>query len=231
MPRILRPWTAKERDWLRSVWGQVSPDACADRLGRTVMAVRDAASRFGAVPAERRKRKIGDHAEQIRRLHRRGLSGKAIAERLRLPPASLWHWMRKHGLVPHGKDPAVFRQIKRREYARVWSESSLTQARLDVHAAEAARRGWPQARSPRHADVLDALESGPKIGREVTEALGLAWDPSNGNANVTVMLRYMRARGLVASERSHTDGRQVVYRLADGIRRHVPTKERGEGRR
>lgn len=227
MSRAQKPWTAKERDWLRVVWGTMPATSIAARLGRSELAVRDAATRFGA--QRRRNRRLDDCGRRIRNLHARGHTAKAIAARLGLSHAGLWAWLRRHGLRPNGLDPAVIRRVKQAEYRRVWKDRHLTQARTEVWAAHTAARGWPQARTPRQADVLDVLESGPKVGREIAQALGLCWCRGLGNPTLSELLRYLRAQGPIVSDRSREDRRQVIYRLADGVRRHVPERERSEG--
>jgi hypothetical protein len=223
--RTLKPWTMGEIRLLRQLWGTLPAIEIAVRMGRTVLSVSRRAHELGLC---RRHKRLSDYGRRIRSLHARGHTDNEIARRLGISTGSLHHWMRQHGLEANGKRPEIFREVKRREYRRVWREVSLTDARCLVHAAAAAARGWPQARSPQQADVLDVLEGGPKSGREIAAALGQPWR-DEGSAAVSAHLRYLAKKGLIADSQSPADGRMTIYRLADGVRRHVAARERGEG--
>lgn len=226
----LRPWTALERERLRLWYREKVPLAeVARRLGRTRTQVYGAVVRFCRDRA--RHRRLDDYARRIRTLHSRGHTSNEIARRLGLSTGSLHYWMRRHGLAANGKDPGVFRAVKRREYARVWRGESLTDARVAVHAAEAARRGWPQARTPRQADVLDLLEAGPLPTKEIAARLGVdgGCHGRYGYPSAKQHLGNVAALGLITRERCPADGRVTLWRLADGVRRHVAARDRGDG--
>lgn len=214
-------WTVAERDWLASAWRRLPAAWVASQLGRSEFAVTSMAKRLGLC---RRRKRLREYGDQIRRLHDLGQTSNAIARALELGAASVRSWLYRHGLVPRGKDPAVRSRLKRAEYLR--RSIGLAEARLASWAAQAAGRGWPQVRTPRQADVLDVLESGPKSAAAVAEALGLP-RPSRGSQRMVTFLRYLETRGLVVDATDPAICRPRLYRLADGVCRRLPAI--GEG--
>lgn len=203
-----RPWTARERDWLRSVWRVLPTRTIAERLNRSVASIRASCRRFCGV--RRRNGSCQAHAQQIRDLHAQGHSASEIARRCGLSAPGVTAWMHKHRLKPHG----ITSETALRTYHKTWREQSLAETRIQIDRAKAALRGWPQARASRQADVLDLLERGPLTSAALAKALEITENTARYLASD------MRRLGLIVSERTGPDGRAHVHRLADGVRRH-----------
>lgn len=170
-----------------------------------------------------RPRRCGEGTERaVRCLHARGLSDGEAARQLGYQSGeSFRYWRRKLGLPanPFQERLRAEGQRSARRTARSLGVNSLIEVRRQVQAIACARRGWPQARTPGEADVLDALRAGPANCRALVAARGLRWGPGNYR-NARGVLHRLIDRGLVVARRqTWPRGAWVEYALAPGVRR------------
>lgn len=215
--RTYRPWTAGERECLCRHWGQCgAPARIAAALGRDIRDVYEAAGRFGV----RRKRvTLADCERTLRRMHAAGQPDEPIARRLRVSVTTVGRYRRLLGL-PTLNPPGPFNEGRKRRCRearrkflvrhglRHFGERHELARRVAV-----ARRGWGGAGTHTQADILDALEGGPKTRPELCKLLGKGdWlrHPIHGLLRQGFIVRAGRTRGR---------GHAVLWRLADGVRR------------
>lgn len=219
-----RPWTAKERDLVRRHYGPAAPEPLptrelAARLGRTPKHVYNAGPRFGCLPC--RAAPLRDRPAPLYAL---GLSDGDIADRLGCTRPAVTSWRKRHGLPSHARTPAHQRDVAART-CRLYGVACLAEMQTEQRAVAAALRGWPQARTPREADLLDALERGPADAGVLAAALGVT------RSRARQLLQPLVASGLVSRRHERpfrTGGRLPVYALAPGVARHASTREKGE---
>ena len=226
-----KAWTKKEVNILLEMKrdGATHAEVLA-ALGRTAVSrVCDWWKRYGT---PKRQRRLTPRLEaRVRRLHAEGHPMLAVARRVGVCERTMRKWFARLGLVPNGKDSPQYREARRRELrCRAHRQGqTMTEQRLEMGRVRAAHMGWPGAETPRQAEVLSLLESGPKTAAEVGAALGLRRSRSVSGGKVywldhaaTYHLKRLAALGLVGARRGDADGRKFTYRLADGVRRHEP---------
>jgi hypothetical protein len=192
-------WTAKERAFLKLHYSPLSPEPWPTArisafVGASVQAVRKAAYRFGVLIPERVV--IGDLTPAIRKLHAQGLTDVEMAVRLDVCTTTLRRKRRDAGLDanfrPGYKPKASCRQAAHRRHC-YWRARGYKSAFQYTHerkriAAEFRRRG---CRSARECEVMEALDSGPLLAREIAAAVG------SGYGYTAHLLVDLLRRGLV----------------------------------
>jgi DNA invertase Pin-like site-specific DNA recombinase len=241
--RNQRPWTAKEREYVRQHWGQKKCVVIALHLGRDRRAVFAAAVRFGVAQDRRRIRKVNERLKQrIYRLHDQGLSDREIGQKIGRSHTTVARWLRAVGrpsncrTAPTGPFPeATKEKIRRHQFnriAREGLEEAVPFLRRHIEArAEARRLGWPQAETLREARILDSLfEHGPSTLGQVASDLGTTrhW--------TGIVLRSLKRRGLIVvrwrtSGAEYYAGDRCVYGLAWGPQRAPASRQQGDGPR
>jgi DNA-binding transcriptional ArsR family regulator len=204
-----KPYTVRGlRQIQHMLGGGLTHAEIARQVGRTVCSIEYAVNRYGMA---RRRVLTGADLARMRGLHARGLSSRDVAREMDLDHSTVCRRLRRMGLAPHGHT-AMTKDKLRRATARTLREQGVTgphELRALGWAVTCVRRGWPGATHPTEADILDALEGGPKAAGEL-EAEGRTL------ATLRVRLPRLRRAGLVASERR---GGGLVWSLADGVAR------------
>jgi len=210
-----RPWTAKERDYLRANWGKLTAAQIGAALGRAVNVVCAAAGRFGL---SRPRRKLS--VTLLRRLHAAGWADAEIGRRLGVGDRTVCRWRQRLGLAcvnPKGRPMSERARSNVRRGQRRWllahGYKYLAERREIERRVAVARRGWIVG-THREADVLDALEAGPKTRKQLRAIVGCP------RRSLNKLLERLAGLGLV-TRAGRTTGRgwETLWRLADGVRR------------
>jgi hypothetical protein len=174
-------------------------------------------------------------APKLRGLHGKGYTDTDAARQLGVCRNTAALWRRKLGLGDNrGSDRQ--RAKWRAHFRRVAHRAGKPHTRAiqaEVLRARCARAGWPDAESPEEMEVLELLcDRGPLTLYQVAEARGCHWQ------SAARLLARLCRRGLAAkrdrARRGVAGGRggrmPSLYALAEGVGRHVSTRERSEGR-
>lgn len=234
--RSYRPYTARERAFIRANWKKLGAKEVAAQLGRGVHDLYAAARRFGAAEPRRSPRTTARIRERMTRLHAQGLSDREIARRIGFGHGTVIRWLRRLGLPSNCRAkntdafPERFRQKQREVAIRRAEEEGADFAygfmasRLEGRI-EAVRMGWPQAETLFEARILECLyrhgdSTTAQLVADLAADFGL--DPSASWTGRVV--RVLKKRGLTAVL-YRVAGHECAYGLARGLTKTWETKE------
>jgi len=220
--RKLRPFTAADREFIRSNWDRLNAKAIAARLNRDVKDIYSAAARF-EISRPRFTLKTNPRIRsRMIRLHGKGLSDREIGKRMGFGHNTISRWLRRAGLRSNCRTRNTesfcertrdkIRQAVLNRIREVGLETAVPFMRKFAEGrATAIRMGWPQAQTLLEARVLSCLQSDARTVDDICAALAV-----RRNWTGTVV-RDLRRRGVLT--RVGRRGRDMVYALASNVNR------------
>ncbi len=220
----LRPWTAKDLETLKRLHAKIGIDGVAKLLRRTPAAVQNMWSRSGLAPG-RTAPITESEGGTIVHMWDQGRTDREISAKIGHSVSQISHYRHRHGLVRHDGMSAHARRLSgqrsRRRLKQDLGCDSFRELQSLLHRVEAAKKGWPQADTPRQADMLEVLASGPKTKQEVAARVGGVCRSKNNQYVMSAFMRLVR-KGLVVNvgrARPGTMQRRCLYALAPGVKK------------
>lgn len=199
-----RPFSAKERAFIKDQWGKRTAKDIAELLGRKVEDIYSAAMRFGVSKPKHVLKTNPKLRERIVALHGDGLSDREIAQVVGFNHSTVGRWLRRIGLASNcrTKPTDPFPERTRKKQSRI-ARQRIRDEGLEFAVPflmkhlegriEAIRMGWPQAKNLFEASVLESL-----FGHGASTAEELAIDVGGSLAWAGQVVRDLKRRKLVA---------------------------------
>jgi DNA-binding CsgD family transcriptional regulator len=214
-----RPWTMGDVRRLKEMKAQRRTLAeIAQALGRGEGCLSRQWRRYGSPRPYFRPGRARDR--RVRRLHAEGRTAREIALEVECHEATVRRLLRSWGLEPNRLPEEAVRELSKKRQARLdrasRTGSALHEARREGKAREAALMGWPQARTPRQAQVLGLLkESGaPMTESQIAEALGLRAAKGSRTSTRKHLVPLVRAGVVARPGKARKGSREWLYCLA-----------------